>query len=96
MTHYGRQEYWEDRFSREKNPYDWYQRYVGLNSLIANFVEAQYKILNVGAGNSRKSKLEVSTWKCFELQYVLGLSEEMHEDGYANITDIDISHTVTK
>ena len=55
MTYFGKQEYWEDRYQREKNPYDWYQRYTGLSATLANFVEAQYKILNVGAGNSRKS-----------------------------------------
>ena len=44
--------------------------------------------MNLGAGNSSKDKL-------IEL-IALGLSEEMYDEGYQNITNIDISKVVTK
>ena len=54
MAQYGKQEYWEDRYQKDKERFDWYQRYSGLKDIITQYVQPNYQILNVGAGNSRK------------------------------------------
>ena len=54
MAQYGKSEYWEDRYQKDKEPFDWYQRYSGLKDIITQHVQPQFSILNVGAGNSRK------------------------------------------
>merc|ERR1712060_1018143 len=73
----GKQEYWDDRYMKDKEQFDWYRRYSGLKDVITQYLQPTYQVLNVGAGNSR-------------------LSEEMFEDGYQHITNIDISFTVVK
>ena len=54
MAQYGKSEYWEDRYQKDKEQFDWYQRYSGLKDIISQYVQPTYQILNVGAGNSRK------------------------------------------
>ena len=64
MANYGKHEYWDDRYTKDKEPFDWYQRYSGIKEIIsANCTQpsnnsydkdSSHKILNVGAGNSRK------------------------------------------
>ena len=31
---YGKNEYWEDRYGKDKEPFDWYQRYGGIKDII--------------------------------------------------------------
>ena len=57
MAQYGKSEYWEDRYQKDKEPFDWYQRYSGLKDIITQYVQPSFSILNVGAGNSRKSTI---------------------------------------
>ncbi|CAD8192011.1 unnamed protein product [Paramecium pentaurelia] len=77
MSQYGKAEYWEERYTRDPEPFDWYQRFAGIKDLVSACFTPESKLLNIGAGNSR-------------------LSEEMFDEGYQNITNIDISHVVTK
>eukprot|EP00386_Alphamonas_edax_P006320 GDKI01020499.1.p1 GENE.GDKI01020499.1~~GDKI01020499.1.p1 ORF type:complete len:243 (-),score=71.17 GDKI01020499.1:267-905(-) len=77
MAQYGKAEYWEERYQRDPEPFDWYQRWAGIKDIVSECVHQNQKILMVGAGNSR-------------------LSEEMYEDGYRDILNIDISAVVTK
>ena len=77
MAQYGKSEYWEERYTRDPEPFDWYQRWAGLKDILLEYVTTQNAILMLGAGNSR-------------------LSEEMHEEGFHNITNIDSSLVVTK
>lgn len=72
MTHYGKVEYWEERYTKHPEPFDWYQTFSGIKDIITQYVSKSDKIINIGAGNSR-------------------LSEEMYEEGYQNIANIDIS-----
>ena len=54
MAQYGKPEYWEDRYQKDKEPFDWYQRYSGLKDIVTQYVQPTQNILNVGCGNSRK------------------------------------------
>ena len=65
MAQYGKSEYWEDRYQKDKEPFDWYQRYSGLKDIITQYVQPSFAILNVGAGNSRKCSIRCVT---FQLQ----------------------------
>jgi len=77
MTQYGKSEYWDERYSRDLEPFDWYQRFAGVKDIVTQHIQPDSKILNVGSGNSR-------------------MSEEMYDEGYQNIVNIDISSIVTK
>ena len=55
MAQYGKSEYWEDRYQKDKEQFDWYQRYAQLSDIVTQYVNKGDNILNVGCGNSRKS-----------------------------------------
>mmetsp|Transcript_14963 Transcript_14963/g.47710 ORF Transcript_14963/g.47710 Transcript_14963/m.47710 type:complete len:213 (+) Transcript_14963:14-652(+) len=75
MAQYGKSVYWDERYTKDPEPFDWYQRYSGIKDILAQHVKKEDAILMVGAGNSR-------------------LSEEMYDDGFRNIENIDISKVV--
>ena len=77
MAQYGKPEYWEDRYQRDPEAFDWYQRYSGIKDIVTQYISPTFQILNIGCGNSR-------------------MSEEMYDEGYEHITNIDISFTVIK
>jgi hypothetical protein len=54
MAQYGKPEYWEDRYNKDKEPFDWYQRWSGIKDVVTQFIQPNHQILNVGAGSSRK------------------------------------------
>ena len=56
MAHYGKEEYWEDRYMKDKDPYDWYQRYNGIKDTITQYIQPDNDILMLGCGNSRMSE----------------------------------------
>jgi len=74
---------------RDKEPFDWYQRYSGIKDIITQYIQPTFQILNIGCGNSSKIVQNDNI-------QTKGLSEEMYEDGYQHITNIDISFTVIK
>lgn len=75
MAQYGKTAYWDERYTKDPEPFDWYQRYSGVRDLIAQYVKKEDNVLVAGCGNSR-------------------LSEDMYEDGYSSIANIDISRVV--
>lgn len=75
MAQYGKTSYWDERYTKDPEPFDWYQRYSGIKDLIAQYVKKSDNILMSGAGNSR-------------------LSEDMYDDGYTTVANIDISRVV--
>ena len=80
MASYGKIEYWEDRYQKDKEQFDWLQRFNAPNGstimpdTIAQYCLSNSAILIVGCGNSR-------------------LPEEMHDNGYQHITCIDFSYS---
>ncbi|CAM9918255.1 unnamed protein product [Discosporangium mesarthrocarpum] len=77
MAKYGKASYWDDRYTKDPEPFDWYQRFSGLKDLLSQYIRKDDNILMVGAGNSR-------------------LSEDMFDEGYTTITNIDISRVCTE
>jgi len=75
MAQYGKSSYWDERYTKDPEPFDWYQRYAGIRDLINQYVKREDVILMGGCGNSR-------------------LTEDMFEDGYTTITNIDVSRVV--
>ncbi|KAG5192123.1 S-adenosyl-L-methionine-dependent methyltransferase [Tribonema minus] len=71
----GKVSYWDDRYTKDPEPFDWYQRYSGIKDLVAAQMKHEDNVLMLGCGNSR-------------------LSEDMLEDGFTSITNIDISRVV--
>jgi hypothetical protein len=39
MAQYGKHEYWEDRYQKDKEQFDWYQRYSGLKDIITQYIK---------------------------------------------------------
>ncbi|XP_038881149.1 EEF1A lysine methyltransferase 4 isoform X1 [Benincasa hispida] len=53
---YGEPSYWDNRYSNESGPFDWYQKYHSLAPLINLYVSRHHRILAVGCGNSAFSE----------------------------------------
>ncbi|KAJ1609085.1 methylase [Cryptosporidium canis] len=53
MADYGTAEYWEDRYRKDSNPYDWYQRWESMKGVIKDYLKLDDKILIIGNGTSR-------------------------------------------
>lgn len=77
MAQYAKQEYWDDRYLKDLDYFDWYQRYSSFKNTIKENINPKCSILHIGCGNSR-------------------LSEEMYDDGFTSITNIDFSTVVIK
>lgn len=75
MSHYGKNSYWDERYTKDPEPFDWYQRYNGISDKITTYIKKEDRVLMLGCGNSR-------------------ITEEMYEDGYTSISNIDISKVV--
>ena len=56
MAQYGKAEYWEERYTRDAEPFDWYQRWSGVKDIVSQYISATQQILHVGCGNSRLSE----------------------------------------
>ncbi|CAH2053478.1 unnamed protein product [Thlaspi arvense] len=73
---YSEQWYWDDRYTNESEPFDWYQKYSSLAPLINLYVPRRnHPVLVIGCGNSV-------------------FSEDMVDDGYEDVVNIDISSVV--
>lgn len=52
-THsYGEPSYWDNRYSKDSAPFDWYQKYSALAPLLLLYTKPHQRILLVGCGNS--------------------------------------------
>eukprot|EP00922_Rhytidocystis_sp_ex-Travisia-forbesii_P008126 GHVS01011970.1.p1 GENE.GHVS01011970.1~~GHVS01011970.1.p1 ORF type:complete len:239 (-),score=30.12 GHVS01011970.1:384-1100(-) len=78
MASYGKSDYWDERYTKDPEPFEWYQRYSGIKDVIASTgIQHNQHILMIGCGNST-------------------LSEDMYNDGFKDITNIDISAVAIK
>ncbi|VWU49191.1 methyltransferase, putative [Hepatocystis sp. ex Piliocolobus tephrosceles] len=73
MAVYGNISYWNERYSKEEEQFDWHQKWCGIKHIFSELnIRNDAKILNIGCGTSK-------------------LSEEMLENGFTSITNIDAS-----
>ena len=72
MAQYGKATYWDERYTKDPEPFDWYQRYSGVKDLIAQYVKKTDHILNIGCGNSRLSE-DMSMMVFLQLQTLIFL-----------------------
>ncbi len=51
---YGTQEYWEGRYSKEREglEYDWFKKYADLSIYLNKFIQKEDRIVMLGCGNS--------------------------------------------
>lgn len=53
MAQYGKLEYWDERYGRETEQFDWYQRWTGVRSVFCQYIVPSHRILQIGCGNSK-------------------------------------------
>lgn len=73
-------EYWDQRYTLDPEPFDWYQRYgtcKPYRELVKRHISPSDQILLLGAGSSR-------------------LGEEMYADKYRSICNVDFSSTCVR
>ena len=52
MAQYGKTSYWDERYTKDPEPFDWYQRYSGIQELIAKYIRRTVDLMS-GCGNPR-------------------------------------------
>jgi hypothetical protein len=45
--------YWDKRFGKDTNPFEWLSRYGGIDDIITDHIQHEHRILITGCGNSR-------------------------------------------
>ena len=48
-TPYGKATYWSDRYTKDTDQFDWYQRYAGIKSILAKYAKKKGAILDARA-----------------------------------------------
>merc|ERR1711977_434886 len=76
---YGENAYWNDRYTKEAEEFEWYQSYDHIKDKIkAAFPDKSGKVLNLGCGSSR----------------LAGAMYTDPDGGYKNVTSVDFSDVV--
>ena len=81
MPNYGDPKYWENRYKNSKSTFDWLEDYSSLKSIISELIPEENKKISKILNLGCGNSL---------------LCEEMYDDGYKNIINIDLSETVIK
>ena len=55
MAQYGKQEYWDSRYSKDPDSFEWFQHWSGFRDIVAPLMNPDQQILVVGCGNSSMS-----------------------------------------
>jgi len=73
MAQYGKTTYWDERYTKDPEPFDWYQRYSGVRDLVNQYVKREDVILMSGCGNSRLTEdmFEDGNYKLFSLNIII-------------------------
>ena len=53
---YGNCSYWDERYKKEEEAFDWYQGYANLKAILSQYLTKSDNIMMAGAGNSRLSE----------------------------------------
>jgi hypothetical protein len=55
MAKYSNVEYWDSRYQLDPEPFEWYQNFEGVKSILKPLLHSDLnaKILQIGCGNSR-------------------------------------------
>ena len=87
----------DERYAAVDELYDWYQDYTTLKPFIAPYLRRNvpdFEILIPGCGNSSS----YHDLKCFSTSrhhfFFTGLGSDLYDDGFNNVTNIDISSVV--
>ncbi|KAH1232033.1 EEF1A lysine methyltransferase 4 [Glycine max] len=92
---YGEPWYWDNRYSNEPGPFDWYQKYLTLAPIINLYVPPSHPVLVVGCGNSGTFFFTPFIPIFFFFLFLFSFSEGMVVDGgYTDVVNIDISSVV--
>ena len=98
---YGEPWYWDNRYAHESAPFDWYQKYTALTPLIHLYVPHRHqRILVVGCGNSGTNSsnqfipFSDLSFLCNKSPHFAVFSEDMVNDGYEDVVNVDISSVV--
>jgi len=52
-VYYGKSSYWDERFTKEQQPFDWYGRFPHFKRFLVPYLKRSDYILVVGCGSSR-------------------------------------------
>lgn len=107
MQAYGEPSYWDERYSQDSGPFDWYQKYNALAPLLHLYIPLHHQVLVVGCGNSGSTSwsslpLVSSDLSAFFFHFhcfffmIAAFSEGMVNDGYREVVNIDISSVVVE
>lgn len=67
MAKYGAADYWNDRYSNDSEPFDWYQTYATLKPKLSMVVKRSDYILMLGCGSSSKLTILACAYGIFLL-----------------------------
>jgi ubiquinone/menaquinone biosynthesis C-methylase UbiE len=56
MAQYGNPDYWEERYSKDTDHFDWYQRWTGVREIFNRFTSPNQRCLHLGCGNSKMAE----------------------------------------
>jgi len=52
MAEYGKTEYWDERYTKDPEVFEWYQTYQGIRHVLQPWIHEKSNVLIVGCGNS--------------------------------------------
>lgn len=70
---YHNEEYWNDRYTKQPEPFDWYQSYKELKGLLNIYIPKDQVNINVGCGNGCKCNFTLASllFCSFAILYIL-------------------------
>lgn len=69
--------YWNNRYTRDSGPFDWYQHYRGIAPLIKMYAKTTDEVLMVGCGSARTRSI-LSLFFFQILKFLVWSEESLH------------------